>query len=1114
MLNRLSVVLALALLLTHLMVLVVLGSHAPGPLLSDLLELLLGVLATVASYKASKQPGRLGSKVWFLTTVALFVWTVGQAIITYYENVLRASYEAPWPSDPFIFLWVVPLAMTVFVDSESTSEGINWEQSLDFFQVVILAISVYLTTLFVPSFWEAAPRWMAIKTWEATDLRDVLIAAVLFLKVLPAPNRVARNLYLRVFALVLFYGLADRLYHYAEATRGTVTGSRLDLLWSIPFVVVTVAASTWRGGDDAERQEQVTRIGLKRRIDKLAAVFLPMLVLLACIGVQKERPLVAVALVLASLACAGTRLLLSELRRDKGALLQSALFQIADAANSKPDLPELCSAVHQILGSMMDVQNFYIALYEAATDSLSFPYFVDQHEAAPQPQKPGKGLTEYVLRTGQALLATPKVFDDLARRGEVQSIGAPSVNWLGVPLKKGQETFGVLVLQSYSEDVRLGEREKEILTFVSQQVARVIEYKRSEAALHASESRYRTLFERNMAGVFRSTLDGKILDCNQALAQILGYTREELLNLPAHTLYPGGKAQRDQRIAKYRQLRQSGSFEMCYRRKDSGLVWVLQNISFTEDEHGNETSEATVLDITARKLAEQEISDWKNRYDTAVLASGQIIYDWDPASTLVTFGGAFREVLGYSPSDFAGPGQNWRALLHPDDRERYLKIVQHTLESKEPVDFEYRVRRKDGTYRTVREQARVVLDASGAVRRLVGFITDVTEHRMLEQQLRQAMKMEAVGRLAGGIAHDFNNLLTVITGYSEFQSDHTEPTDPLHVQAEQIKLAAGRAASLTRQLLAFSRQQVLQPQTLNLNSIVANLDNMLRRLIGEHIEVQTVLADDLGSVTVDPGQLEQVLMNLVLNSRDAMPQGGKLTIETANVELDESYAVEHREVTPGRYVRLAVTDTGTGMDREVRARIFEPFFTTKQIGEGTGLGLSTVYGIVKQSGGHIEVYSELGQGTTFKIYLLRVDKPVPTAEHRSDSTAQNTGSETILLVEDDAQLRELAACILDSRGYRVLAAGNAEQVDAICDRETHNIDLLLTDVVMPGVSGTKIAKHVAERCPGIKILYMSGYTSNAIVHHGVLDQGIAFLQKPFTPAVLTAKVREVLDSST
>ena len=380
-----------------------------------------------------------------------------------------------------------------------------------------------------------------------------------------------------------------------------------------------------------------------------------------------------------------------------------------------------------------------------------------------------------------------------------------------------------------------------------------------------------------------------------------------------------------------------------------------------------------------------------------------------------------------------------------------------------------------------------------------------------EERLRQSQKLEAIGQLAGGIAHDFNNLLTAINGYSDLTLRRLPAEDPLRHNVEEIKKAGDRAASLTRQLLAFSRKQVLQPKVLDLNSAISELERMLGRLIGEDIELRTMLEPELGRVKADPGQLEQVIMNLAVNARDAMPQGGKLTIETENVSLGEEYAGKHIAVIPGRYVMLAVTDTGKGMDEETKARIFEPVFTTKDLGKGTGLGLSTVYGIVKQSGGNIWVYSELGRGTTFKIYLPRVDEGAAEYKLRAVSQKAFQGTETILLAEDEEMVRKLASQVLGMYGYQVLESANGGAALLMCERHSGPIHLLLTDVVMPEMSGRDVADRLAQLRPEMKVLYMSGYTDNAIVHQGVLNVGAYFIQKPFSPVVLGQKVRQVLD---
>jgi len=487
----------------------------------------------------------------------------------------------------------------------------------------------------------------------------------------------------------------------------------------------------------------------------------------------------------------------------------------------------------------------------------------------------------------------------------------------------------------------------------------------------------------------------------------------------------------------------------------------------------------------------------------------EVIFVKDLQGRYVMINTPGAQMIGHSVADVIG-------------KTDFDVFPRETAEAVNAVDLEIIRTGKTHTYEvpmTIGSGVRVFLATKGPhfgpkgeIIGIVGVSLDVTERRQLEQQMQQAQKMEAIGTLSGGIAHDFNNILTVIKGYTGML------LDSLHDQGERalvshIDQAADRASSLTRQLLAYSRRQVLQPRVVNLKSLIGNVNTMLQRMIGEDIQMRTVAGSDLGSVKADPGQIEQVIMNLAVNARDAMPKGGSLILETMNVDLDDTYAQEHPGTLPGRYVMLAVSDTGEGIDAETRSHIFEPFFTTKGVGRGTGLGLSTVYGIVKQSGGSIEVYSEIGQGTTFKIYLPRFEEPAEQLPGKSSGADRARGTETILLVEDEAQVRDLAMAVLSSCGYTVLAADSAVAAMAKCDGHQGEIHLLLTDVVMPGTGGREVANQVLTRRPRTKVLYMSGYTTNAIIHHGVLDPGTHFLQKPFTPDVLAAKVREALDSA-
>jgi len=473
-------------------------------------------------------------------------------------------------------------------------------------------------------------------------------------------------------------------------------------------------------------------------------------------------------------------------------------------------------------------------------------------------------------------------------------------------------------------------------------------------------------------------------------------------------------------------------------------------------------------------------------------------------------------LTGYQPADLIGSrALPYSQLILPEDRENTWKEVQDALSEKQPFQLSYRIHTRAGEVKHVWEKGCGLFDAKGDLVVLEGFVTDVTEQRHLEDQLRQAQKMEAVGQLAGGIAHDFNNVLMVIKGYSELLTDKLKGHDRLGAMAGEIQKASERAAGLVRQLLAFSRKQVLDPQVLDLNAIVASTEMMLQRLIGEDIVLATALSPTLGHVKADPGQIEQVIMNLAVNARDAMPEGGKLTIETQAVELDETYAQQKLGARPGSYALLAVTDTGQGMDKETQSHIFEPFFTTKEKGKGTGLGLATVYGIVKQSGGYVWVYSEPGQGTTFKVYLPRIAEAEQAAvlpAPRAETSAASREALTVLIVEDEASLRALEREYLEVSGFKVLEAESGEEAILVCEQHDGPISLLMTDVVMPGLSGRALAEQISARRPGIKVLYVSGYPDQTIARHGVLETEMHFLQKPFSAESLRRKLNQIFRS--
>jgi PAS domain S-box-containing protein len=542
-------------------------------------------------------------------------------------------------------------------------------------------------------------------------------------------------------------------------------------------------------------------------------------------------------------------------------------------------------------------------------------------------------------------------------------------------------------------------------------------------------------------------------------------------------------------------------------RKDGSRIWVLVGFVLLEPER--ERSVAFVIDVDARRRAEDELRRSEERFERVFhsgliaiglseMASGRLIDVNDRCAQF--FGYARDEMIGHSVYELG----MWVDVA---ERER---LVAELAGGRPVAHGEARFRHRSGEIRDAMVSMEAVTLSGVPERLAMVMIVDITERRQLEAQLLQAQKMEAVGRLAGGMAHDFNNLLGVIVGYGELLM--RDASEPQRKKLEQVLKAAERGAGLTRQLLAFSRRQVVDPRVLDLNTLLADLQKMLGRLIGEDVDLALVPGPELGPVKADPGHLEQVVMNLCVNARDAMPDGGLLRVETANVELDAGYAARHEPMPAGRYVMLAVSDTGCGIPKELLDRVFEPFFTTKEPGKGTGLGLATVYGIVKQAGGYIWVYSEVGQGTTFKIYLPRVDAPTDLAAQR-EAAPPLGGSETILLVEDEVSLRAITRDILAEHGYRVLDAEGGAEAIAIAREHLGPIHLLVTDVVMPGINGRVLAESVKSLRPDSRVLYISGYTDDVIARRGVLEPGTLLLGKPFTAVALLHRVREALGNA-
>jgi len=916
----------------------------------DWISALAVLLAAIACWSASARSGSFGKRVWRLVSFALGLAFLGHVSYTYYFDYLHAPASTLWPSDILVFFWAVPAMMTLFLSPRDPNSGFRWLRVCDFVQVCALILAIEVSSLYVPSRWQASERAMAVRAFYVGLSFFGLLAASFLIRGLLTSYRTAKSFFLRISGFFFAFAITSNTTLFAFARGKYQQGAWLDLTWTVTYCLLVVIADRWNGAEEDSRCLVEAFAPSMQLLAQFSPLLIPAMVFPLALQIAQEQFFWSVVLVIVSFGAASGRLF----------LVQS-----------------------QLLHSSQESQK-HLSLLRGITEGTTDAVYVK----------------------------------DL--QGRYLMMNSAGARFLG-----------------RSVEELIGKDESEV--FTPEDALEIM--KRNQAIIQAGETlTYEEVL--TLAGVTRTFLSSKgpYRDATGRIAGLIGISR----------------------------------------------------------------------DITDRKRAEEEIRESQQRLRIHVDHTPLAVIEWDPQFCVAAWNAAAERIFGFSRAEALGKHATF--IVPSAYRQHVDRVWQGLLHGSGGMRSTNDNTTKDGRTISCEWYNTPLVDEAGRILGVASLVQDVTERVALEERLRQSQKMEAIGRLAGGVAHDFNNMLTIIMGYGQILADGLPATGRLTDATVQIRTTAERAAGITRQLLAFSRKQVLSPRLIDLNNIVMNLDTMLRRLIGEDIEVLTVPGRELGTVKADPGQIEQIILNLALNARDAMPHGGKITIETESVNLDDIYARDHTPLQPGRYVMLAVSDTGTGMSAETQAHIFEPFFTTKDVGKGTGLGLSTVYGIVKQSGGYIWVYSEPNRGTTFKIYLPRVDQPAETFRSEKPRTAIQRGTETILLVEDDKSLRELTSSVLKDSGYQVLTAADTEEGLALCSANRDELHLLVTDVIMPGMNGRQLAEQVKQLSPRTKVLYVSGYTNNAIVHYGVLDPGLWFLPKPFALSALVAKVREVLDS--
>ncbi|MFC1477385.1 PAS domain S-box protein [candidate division KSB1 bacterium] len=818
----------------------------------------------------------------------------------------------------------------------------------------------------------------------------------------------------------------------------------------------------------------------------------------------------------------GVRGMLIDITESKKAEnMQKVLYNILNATLKTETLEKLLKIIHSEINTLMESKNFYVALYDKATDTYTFPYFVDEYDkyAPSEPVKLSKGFTDYVRKSSEPLLIDKASVQKLLDKGEVELVGRRAESWMGVPLLKAGEPFGVVAVQSYSNPVAYNEEDLNVLTYVSGHIAMAVDRKKSEEAIVKEKDTAQEYLD--IAGVMFIALnnDGIVILANKKSSEILGYEENEILGASWFDKFLPERLRKEVKEV-FRQLI-AGNIEsveffenpvLTKNGEERIVAWHNTILYGASGEIEGILSSGT--DMTDRKLAEDALLESELKYRTLIENTNAVPWQMDIKSGKFTFvGSQVEKLLGY-PADSWTDMDTWAARIHQDDRERAVNFCKERTESGEDHSFEYRAVASDGTIVWIRDMISVIKE-DNTPKELLGFMLDVTESKTADQekeklleQLYQAQKMESIGRLAGGIAHDFNNILTGIMGYAELlKLQLPDTTTPEGEAADVISQGAERAAELTKQLLGFARGGKYNPLPLNINKIIRETVRVSEKIFEKNIVVTFDFEEGIHTVEADKNQLDQVLTNIIINAKDAMPGGGDLIIQSENVFIDDVYATHFPEIVPGDYVKISITDNGTGMPKDVIEHIFEPFFSTKGEGKGTGLGLATVYGIVKNHGGHLNVYSEMGEGTTFNLYL-----PVSGKKIVKDRKIHRIfkGDATILVVDDEKNVRRMASRMLNELGYKVLLAEDGKEAVKIYKVKKREIDLVLLDMVMPNMGGKETNLALRKIDPGVKILLSSGYSQDGKAAEILNDGALGFIQKPFRMDDISKKLNNIL----